>query len=51
MPSRACIKFRTLRVVKGVGDGFIMPRISTADAYQLGLQPGVVPTSQAQGNC
>ncbi|MBI5186453.1 MAG: formylmethanofuran dehydrogenase subunit E family protein [Nitrospinae bacterium] len=43
----ARINFQTLRVDNSIGMGFIIQRISTGDAYQVRLKPGVFPREQA----
>lgn len=42
----ARINFKTLRLDK-IGDGFIVQRISTGEAYDVHLKPGVFPEDQA----
>jgi formylmethanofuran dehydrogenase subunit E len=42
----ARINFKTLRIDK-IGDGFIIQRISTSEAYDVHLKPGVFPADQA----
>lgn len=43
----ARINFRTLRVDASMGDGFIIQKISTGEAYQVYLKPGVFPEEMA----
>jgi len=43
----ARINFKTLRIDSSVGDGFIIQRISTGEAYDAHLKPGVFPEDQA----
>ena len=43
----ARINFKTLRIDNDVGDGFIIQRISTGDAYEVHLKTGVFPEEQA----
>ncbi|UCF82521.1 MAG: formylmethanofuran dehydrogenase subunit E family protein [Desulfobacteraceae bacterium] len=43
----ARINFKTLRIDASIGDGFIIQRISTGEAYQVHLRPGVFPDDQA----
>lgn len=45
--SGARINFRTLRIDAYIGDGFIIQRISTGEAYKVHLKPGVFPDDQA----
>lgn len=44
----ARINFQTLRIDASIGDGFIIQRISTGEAYEVHLKPGVFPEEQAQ---
>lgn len=44
----ARINFQTLRIDNSVGDGFIIQKISTGEAYQVSLKPGVFPAQQAR---
>ena len=44
----ARINFQTLRIDNQVGDGFIIQRISTGEAYEVHLRPGVFPEDQAE---
>jgi formylmethanofuran dehydrogenase subunit E len=44
----ARINFQTLRIDNTVGDGFIIQKISTGEAYQVALKPGVFPADQAR---
>ncbi len=46
--SGARINFRTLRIDASIGDGFIIQRISTGEAYKVHLLPGVFPDDQAE---
>jgi formylmethanofuran dehydrogenase subunit E len=41
------INFRTLRIDASIGDGFIIQKISTGEAYDVHLKPGVFPADQA----
>jgi len=43
----ARINFRTLRIDVSIGDGFIIQKISTGEAYDVHLKPGVFPADQA----
>lgn len=43
----ARINFQTLRVDYSIGDGFIIQRISTGEAYEVHLKQGVFPEEQA----
>ncbi len=43
----ARINFQTLRIDNSIGDGFIIQRISTGEAYDVHLKPGVFPEDQA----
>jgi len=43
----ARVNFQTLRIDNAVGDGFIVQRISTGDAYVVHLRAGVFPEPQA----
>lgn len=43
----ARINFKTLRVDNSIGDGFIIQRISTGEAYSIHLQDGVFPSELA----
>jgi formylmethanofuran dehydrogenase subunit E len=43
----ARINFQTLRVDNTVGDGFIIQKISTGEAYSVHLKTGVFPEPQA----
>ena len=45
--SGARINFKTLRIDPSIGDGFIIQRISTGEAYKVHLKPGVFPDDQA----
>ena len=42
------INFKTLRIDASIGDGFILQRISTGEAYKVHLKPGVFPEDQAE---
>ncbi|OPY08613.1 MAG: FmdE, Molybdenum formylmethanofuran dehydrogenase operon [Syntrophus sp. PtaB.Bin001] len=44
----ARINFQTLRIDASVGDGFIIQKISTGEAYSVHLKPGVFPAEQAK---
>lgn len=44
----ARINFQTLRIDSTMGDGFIIQRISTGDAFKVHLKPGVFPDDQAE---
>jgi len=44
----ARINFKTLRIEASIGDGFIIQRISTGDAYKVHLKPGIFPADQAE---
>ena len=46
--SGARINFKTLRIDASIGDGFILQRISTGEAYKVHLKPGVFPEDQAE---
>jgi formylmethanofuran dehydrogenase subunit E len=41
------INFRTLRIDASIGDGFIIQKVSTGEAYDVHLKPGVFPADQA----
>ena len=43
----ARINFGTLRIDNTVGDGFIVQRISNAEAWEVRLKPGIFPEEQA----
>jgi len=43
----ARINFKTLRIDASIAGGFIIQRISTGEAYQVYLKPGVFPDDQA----
>lgn len=43
----ARINFQTLRIDASIGDGFIVQKISTGEAYKVHLKPGVFPEDQA----
>lgn len=47
MMTGARINFQTLRIDQSIGDGFIIQRISTGEAYGVHLKPGVFPKNQA----
>lgn len=42
----ARINFKTLKLDKNIGNGFIIQRISTGEAYDVHLKPGVFPVDQ-----
>lgn len=42
----ARINFKTLRIDSSIGDGFILQKISTGEAYVVHLKPGVFPNDQ-----
>ena len=44
----ARINFQTLRVDGLIGDGFIIQKISTGEAYSVHLKPGIFPAEQAK---
>jgi len=44
----ARINFQTLRIDNSVGDGFVIQKISSGEAYQVSLKPGVFPAKQAE---
>lgn len=44
----ARINFQTLRVDATIGDGFIIQRVSTGEAYDVHLKPGIFTAEQAQ---
>jgi len=44
----ARINFKTLRVDNSIGDGFIIQRISTKEAYSVHLKPGVFPKEMSE---
>lgn len=46
MMTGARINFQTLRIDNSIGDGFIIQRISTGEAYEVHLKPGVFPEEQ-----
>jgi formylmethanofuran dehydrogenase subunit E len=48
MITGARINFQTLRIDNAIGDGFIIQRISTGEAYEVRLKPGVFPAEQAR---
>ncbi|UCH20926.1 MAG: formylmethanofuran dehydrogenase subunit E family protein [Deltaproteobacteria bacterium] len=43
----ARINFKTLRIDASIGDGFIIQRISTGEAFKVHLKPDVFPEDQA----
>jgi formylmethanofuran dehydrogenase subunit E len=43
----ARINFRTLRIDSSIGAGFIIQKISTGEAYDVRLRPGIFPEAQA----
>lgn len=47
MMTGARINFKTLRIDRTIGDGFIIQRVSTGEAYDVHLKPGVFPSDQA----
>jgi len=47
MMTGARINFQTLRIDNSIGDGFIIQKISTGEAYEVHLKPGAFPESQA----
>ena len=47
MMTGARVNFGTLRIDNAIGDGFIIQRISTGEAYEVHLKPGVFPADQA----
>lgn len=47
MMTGARINFQTLRIDNSVGDGFIIQRISTNEAYEVHLRQGIFPEEQA----
>jgi formylmethanofuran dehydrogenase subunit E len=44
----ARVNFQTLRIDNSVGDGFIIQKISTGEAYSVHLKPGIFPDEQAK---
>jgi formylmethanofuran dehydrogenase subunit E len=44
----ARINFKTLRIDNSIGDGFIVQRISTGEAYSVHLKEGVFPKEMAE---
>lgn len=48
MMTGARINFHTLRIDNTIGDGFIIQRISTGEAYEVRLKQGVFPVEQAR---
>ncbi len=44
----ARINFQTLRIDSSIGDGFIIQKISSGEAYSVHLKPGVFPAEQAK---
>ena len=48
MMTGARINFETLSIEPEIGDGFIVQRISTGDAYDVHLKPNVFPKKQAE---
>jgi formylmethanofuran dehydrogenase subunit E len=48
MMTGARINFQTLRIDNSVSDGFIVQRVSTGEAYEVHLKPGVFPEKQAE---
>lgn len=47
MMTGARINFKTLRIDKSIGDGFIVQKISSGEAYDVHLKPGIFPADQA----
>lgn len=47
MMTGARINFQTLRIDNGIGDGYVIQKISTGQAYDVHLKPGVFPKEQA----
>jgi len=47
MMTGARINFQTLRIDNSIGDGFVVQRISTNEAYIVHLKPGIFPEDQA----
>jgi formylmethanofuran dehydrogenase subunit E len=47
MMTGARINFQTLRIDNNIGDGFVIQRISTGQAYDVHLKPAVFPKEQA----
>ena len=47
MMTGARLNFQTLRIDATTGDGYILQRISTGEAYDIRLKPGVFPADQA----
>ncbi len=47
MMTGARINFQTLRIDNSVGDGFIVQRISSGEAWEVRLKPGVFPAEHA----
>ena len=47
MMTGARINFETLSIDPAIGDGFIVQKISTGEAYDVHLKPGVFPSDQA----
>jgi len=44
--SGARINFQTLRIDNSIGDGYVIQKISTGEAYSVHLKPGVFPSVQ-----
>ncbi len=42
----ARINFQTLRIDNNIGDGYIIQKISTDEAYEVHLRPGIFPAEQ-----
>ena len=42
----ARINFQTLRIDNSIGDGYIIQKISTGEAYEVHLKPGIFPVAQ-----
>lgn len=47
MMTGARINFQTLRIDNSIGNGFIIQRISTEEAYEVHLKQGIFPEEQA----
>lgn len=44
----ARINFKTLRIDNSIGDGFIIQKISTGEAYSVHLKPGIFPKEMSE---
>lgn len=44
----ARINYKTMRIDNSIGDGFIVQKISTGEAYEVRLKKGVFPDAQAE---